>query len=62
MLRVDRSSTEDATGLGIGARILTPGISFYVSGKNWLGINFDHYDPSRGPSGWSLKTQFYFYY
>jgi hypothetical protein len=61
-LRVDRSSTEDATGLGISALTLTPGISFYVTGRNWLGINFDHYDPSRGESAWSLKTQFFFYY
>jgi hypothetical protein len=62
MLRVDRSSTEDATGLGINALIFTPGVSFYVNGKNWLGINFDHYDPSRGESAWSLKTQVFFYY
>jgi hypothetical protein len=62
MLRVDRSSTEDATGLGIHALILTPGLSFYITGKNWLGINFDHYDPSRGESAWSLKTQLFFFY
>jgi hypothetical protein len=62
MVRVDRSSTEDAAGLGLSALILTPGVSFYVNGKNWLGINFDHYDPSRGESAWSLKTQFFFYY
>ncbi|MSR36976.1 MAG: hypothetical protein EXR95_10125 [Gemmatimonadetes bacterium] len=62
MLRVDRSSTEDAAGLGLSALILSPGISFYVDGKNWLGLNFDHYDPSRGDSAWSLKTQFFFYY
>jgi hypothetical protein len=62
MLRLDRSSTEDAAGLGISALILTPGISLYLNGKNWLGINFDHYDPSRGDRAWSLKTQFFFYY
>jgi hypothetical protein len=62
MLRVDRSWTENATDVEISSLILTPGISFYVSGRNWLGINFDHYDPSRGETAWSLKTQFYFYY
>jgi hypothetical protein len=62
MLRVDRSATEDAAGLSLSALTLTPGISFYVTGKNWLGINFDHYDPSRGESAWSLKTQLFFYY
>jgi hypothetical protein len=62
MLRVDRSSTEDATGLGIDALILTPGLTFYINGKNLLGLNFDHYDPSRGESAWSLKTQMQFFY
>jgi hypothetical protein len=62
MLRIDRSATEDATGLGIHSLILTPGLSFYVNGRNWLGINFDHYDPSRGESAWSLKTQMFFFY
>lgn len=62
MLRVDRTSTEDAAGVDLSALVLTPGILVYVSGKNWLGINLDRYDPSRGDSAWSLKTQLYFYY
>lgn len=62
MLRLDRSGTEDAAGTTLKGLILTPGISFYVDGKNWLGLNLDRYDPSTGPGAWSLKAQAYFYY
>lgn len=62
MLRLDRSGTEDAAGVDLNGMILTPGISFYVDGKNWLGFNLDRYDPSTGPSAWSLKAQAFFYY
>lgn len=62
MLRVDRSATEDAAGVDIHSVLVTPGISFYLNGKNWLGFNFDWYDPSRGERAWSLKSQLFFYY
>jgi hypothetical protein len=62
LLRIDRSQTESAAGVDLDALTLTPGISFYVDGKNWLDFNFDHYDPSTGASAWSLKAQAYFYY
>ena len=62
MLRVDRSAAEDAAGVELSALTLTPGLALYVAGKNWLGLNLDHYNPARGDSEWSFKTQLYFYY
>ena len=62
LLRVDRSSTEDQNGLGITSWVVTPGLSFYFGGRNWLGFNWDYYAPSRGDSEWSFKTQIFLYY
>ena len=67
MLRLDRSSVDDVPGGAVGQMhtvTVTPGFSFYLSGKNWLDFNLDLYRPSDGKaqSDWSFKTQLFMYF
>jgi hypothetical protein len=57
MLRLSWATTEDGEDAEGEAILLTPGISLYLSGKNWIGVNLDRYDPDSAPSEWSLKVQ-----
>ena len=62
MLRTGWTATENASGTGFTALVLTPGISLYVAGKNWVGVNLDWYDPKSGGPEWSFKTQAFVYF
>ena len=60
--RVSWTSTEDAAGTARRAVLLTPGISLYVTGKNFVAVNLDWYDPDFASSEWSLKAQVFVFY
>lgn len=45
-----------------GGMVLTPGVMFYISGRNKLGFNVDYYTPETGDAEWSLKIQSYLYF
>jgi len=62
MFRVSWTSTEDAAGTARRAVLLTPGISLYVTGKNFVAVNLDWYDPDFASSEWSLKAQVFVFY
>jgi hypothetical protein len=62
MLRVSWTSTEDAAGAARGAVLLTPGVALYVTGKNFVAVNLDWYDPDFASSEWSLKVQMFAFY
>ena len=62
MLRVSWTSTEDAAGAERGAVLLTPGVALYVTGKNFVAVNLDWYDPDFASSEWSLKVQVFAFY
>ena len=57
LFRLSWATTENDVGEDQGALLLTPGLSVYVVGKNWIGVNLDRYDPDFAPSEWSLKVQ-----
>lgn len=45
-----------------GGLVFTPGLMFYVQGRNKIGFNFDYYSPQSGDSEWSLKFQSFLYF
>jgi len=49
-------------GTDYRALLFTPGISLYVAGKNWVGLNLDWYDTNQAGSYWSLKAQAFVYF
>jgi hypothetical protein len=57
LLRLSWATTEDGEDAEGEAILLTPGVSLYVSGKNFIALNLDRYDPDFAPSEWSLKVQ-----
>ena len=62
LLRAGWTTTETALGTDYRTLLFTPGISLYVAGKNWVGLNLDWYDTNDGGSDWSLKTQAFVYF
>ena len=52
----DTATPEDA------AWLFTPGLTFYVSGRNRIGTNLDIYAPERGESKLSLKVQAFLHF
>ena len=62
LLRVGWTTTETAAGTDYRALFFTPGVSLYVAGKNWMGLNLDWYDTNQVGPGWSLKTQAFVYF
>lgn len=44
------------------AWLLTPGLSFFVSGRNKIGTNLDIYVPEQGGSDFSFKRQAFLYF
>lgn len=62
LVRASWSTTDAADGGDLGALLLTPGVLFYVQGRNALGVNLDWYDPEPGSAEWSLKAQAFLYY
>jgi hypothetical protein len=49
---------EDDTGI-----LLTPGLMFYVQGRNGLAFNLDHYSPAGSDDAeWSFKSQLFLYF
>lgn len=62
LLRAGWTTTETAVGTDYRTLLFTPGISLYVAGKNWVGLNLDWYDTNDGGSDWSLKTQAFVYF
>ena len=45
-----------------GGLLVTPGLMFYVSGRNKFGVNLDWWSPQTGDSEYSLKFQTYVYF
>jgi len=45
-----------------GGTLFTPGIMFYLMGKNKVGLNFDFYTPEGGDAEYSLKFQSFLYF
>ena len=45
-----------------GGVILTPGLMFYVSGRNKIGANVDIWSPQSGDTRYSLKIQSFLYF
>jgi hypothetical protein len=62
LLRVGLTTTETAAVTDYRALLFTSGISLYVAGKNWVGLNLDWYDTNQAGSDWSLKTQAFLYF
>ncbi len=62
LLRVSWASTEDGAGPARGALLVTPGLALYVTGKNFVAVNLDWYDPDFVARDWSLKAQLFAYF
>ena len=62
LLRAGWTTTETAVGTDYRTLLFTPGISLYVAGRSWVGLNLDWYDTNDGGSDWSLKTQAFVYF
>ena len=45
-----------------GGLVYTPGLMFYVAGRNMFGVNLDVYSPQTGDTEYGLKTQFFLYF
>jgi hypothetical protein len=45
-----------------GGVLLTPGIVWFVSGKNKFAANVDVWRPQQGAAAWGLKVQSYLYF
>lgn len=45
-----------------GGLVFTPGLMFYVSGRNKFGFNVDFYSPQAGDSQYSFKFQSFIYF
>lgn len=52
----------DATTSADGGYVVTPGLMFYVLGKNKVGFNVDVWYPESGPTAYSLKMQSFLYF
>lgn len=42
--------------------LITPGVMFYLMGKNKIGVNLDYYSPQTGDSEWSLRFGTFLYF
>lgn len=62
LLRVSWASTEDGAGIARRALMVTPGLVLYVTGKNFIAVNLDWYDPEFAALDWSLKAQLFAYF
>ena len=62
VLRAGWTTTDSAEGADYRAVVFTPGVSLYIEGKNWVGLNLDWYDTNGTGSNWSLKTQAFVYF
>jgi hypothetical protein len=45
-----------------GGTLLTPGVMFYLMGRNKIGANLDYYIPSAGGSEFSLRLGTFLYF
>jgi len=45
-----------------GGTLITPGVMFYMTGRNKIGVNLDYYVPQTGDSVYSLKVQTFLYF
>lgn len=52
----------DGDGQDDAALLFTPGLMFYVGGKNKIGVNVDVYAPDTGDTEYSLKVQSFLYF
>jgi hypothetical protein len=45
-----------------GGVVVTPGLMFYLGGKNKIGANVDIYSPQSGDTEFSFKVQTFLYF
>jgi hypothetical protein len=45
-----------------GGAVVTPGLMFYLGGKNKIGANVDIYSPQSGNTECSFKVQMFLYF
>lgn len=63
LLRVSWASSDVGPGLGDeSGLLLTPGVMFYVEGKNGIALNVDVYDGEATDTEWSFKVQTFLYF
>jgi hypothetical protein len=61
LARISVADPDDDLG-GDGGTLLTPGVMFYLLGKNKIGVNLDYYVPRTGDSVYSVKVQTFLFF
>lgn len=59
--RVSWGNPDTATP-GDGGLLLTPGVVWYIAGRNKIGANVDVWHPQQGNAEWGLKVQSYLFF
>ena len=61
LLRLSVADPDDSIS-DDGGTLLTPGVMFYLMGKNKIGLNLDYYSPQTGAAVYSLRFATFLYF